>query len=208
MGGTVSWEEFLWCVDKLLEISKQFSDGWTVCGTKEVPGNAYLVKKLIASEDPEIECELSDNMEEPLDTLLEDDSVLVRTEVKVVTWEYHVLYSQSYSVPTLHFNAWRSDGQLLNLEEIWARVHKSYQGSLKEDRWSVLTQQEHPLLRRPFYMLHPCRTAEFLEGLKQKTSNILITWLSTFGPTVGLVLDPRYGQNLSSRDVRGHSLII
>ena len=196
MGGTVSWEEFLMCVTNFLKISDQLSDGWMLCGSTDVPGNAYLTKKSVVSEDTETQSELSHRLEEPLENLLEDESVLQRTPSEVITWEYHVLYNQSYSVPTLHFNAWRSDGRLLSLEDVWDRVHKCYQDSLQEDRWSVLTQQEHPLLRRPFYTLHPCRTAEFLECLKHKSSNILITWLSTFGPTVGLVLDAQYGRSV------------
>ncbi|KAJ9591104.1 hypothetical protein L9F63_002385, partial [Diploptera punctata] len=144
------------------------------------------------------ESKLCDTFEEPLDTFLEDKSMLENTVEERTTWEYHVMYNQSYSVPTLHFNAWRSDGALLSLEEVWGRALKCYRGSLEDDKWTVLTQQEHPILRRPFYTLHPCRTAEFLESLKEKSSNILITWLSTFGPVVGLLLDFQYGRSVAS----------
>ncbi|PSN37627.1 Ubiquitin-like-conjugating enzyme ATG10 [Blattella germanica] len=195
MAVTVTWEEFQRCMSNFLKISNSLSDGWVFQGNEDIPGGAYLLKKLVVEDKIEKQLDSSYSLEEPLEELLEDSSTLCKINVDTITWEYHIIYSQSYAVPTLYFNAWRNDGSLLNLEEIWTKMHKVYQDSL-EDRWSVLTQQEHPLLRRPFYMLHPCRTSEFLDCLKNRTSNIIITWLSTFGPTVGLTLNPEYGQSV------------
>ncbi|XP_022240807.1 ubiquitin-like-conjugating enzyme ATG10 isoform X2 [Limulus polyphemus] len=65
---------------------------------------------------------------------------------RLVTFEYHVIYSISYSVPVLYFTAWRQDGTPLSLEEVWDQVPRCYQEQLKQQRWSILTQQQLPLI--------------------------------------------------------------
>ncbi|XP_069669134.1 ubiquitin-like-conjugating enzyme ATG10 [Periplaneta americana] len=191
MPGSISLEEFLSCASQLTEISDSISDGWTH-KNKEVPEASYLMKRIVL---PDFE-DKSDTsaallpLEEPLDKALEDDNAIAAPQSRVLTWEYHVLYSASYAVPTLYFNVWKEDGSLLSLDQIWQRVQENFQ---QQDRWSVLTQQEHPILRRPFYMLHPCRTGEFLDNFKGKSANILVTWLSSVGPAVGMTLPAQYG---------------
>jgi ubiquitin-like-conjugating enzyme ATG10 len=199
MAGTVSLQEFHRCITELLTISDGLADGWTLLN-KETPEATYLMKKITVPD--------TDNnrhvdatalpLEEPLDDVLEDENAISGQKSGTLTWEYHVLYSHSYSVPTLYFNAWTSDGRLLSLEDMWRRLQDNFQDTLKEDRWSVLTQQEHPVMRRPFYLLHPCRTAEFLDSFQGKNSNIVITWLSSVGPIVGLTLAPWYGRTVST----------
>lgn len=199
MAGTISLQEFRRCVAQLLAISDQLADGWTF--NEETPEAAYLVKKLIVPDtDSKVDVSVTAlHLEEPLEDVLEDENAIAGQQIGMLTWEYHVLYSHSYSVPALYFNAWTSDGRLLSLESIWHHVHANFQSAVMEDRWSVLTQQEHPALRRPFYLLHPCRTAEFLDCFQGNSSNIVITWLSSVGPVVGLTLDPRYGQIVSTK---------
>jgi ubiquitin-like-conjugating enzyme ATG10 len=198
MAGNISLQEFQRCITQLLTISDQLADGWTL-HNKESPEAMYLVKKITFpdTENKSYENATALPLEEPLDSVLEDMSTVATPRRETYTWEYHVLFNQSYSVPTLYFNAWTSHGRLLSLEEMWSRVHVNFQHSIQEDKWSVLTQQEHPVLRRPFYMFHPCRTPEFLKCFEGKSSNIVITWLSTVGPAVGLTLAPKYGQSIS-----------
>lgn len=199
MAGCVSWQEFHRCITQFLTISDRLADGW-VLHNKEAPEAVYLVKKITvldAENKPDVDATLLP-LEEPLDDVLEDENVITRPTAGTLTWEYHVLYSHSYCVPTLYFNAWATDGRLLSLEDMWRRVHANFQHSLQEDRWSVLTQQEHPVLRRPFYMLHPCRTAQILGCFEGKSPNIVITWLSAMGPVIGLTLDPQYGEMTST----------
>jgi ubiquitin-like-conjugating enzyme ATG10 len=195
MAGCLTWEEFNRCITQLLTISDRYSDGWTL-RNKDAPEKTYLVKKVIIS-DTENKSDISAlvlPLEEPLDDVLEDVSGSRGPGGGMLTWEYHVLYSHSYSVPILYFNAWANDGRLLSLEDMWRHVHANFQDSLQENRWSVLTQQEHPVLRRPFYQLHPCHTAQFLGCFRGKSPNIVITWLSTVGPVVGLTLGPQYAE--------------
>lgn len=195
MAGCVTLEEFNWCITQLLTISDRLADGWTL-HNKDVPDETYLVKKIIISntDNKSDVSPLVLPLEEPLDDVLEDRNVITGPGGDMLTWEYHVLYSHSYSVPILYFNAWTNDGRLLSLEDMWRRVHANFQDSLQENRWSVLTQQEHPVLRRPFYLLHPCHTAHLLGCFQGKSPNIVITWLSTVGPVVGLTLAQQYAE--------------
>ncbi|KAK7862964.1 hypothetical protein R5R35_004915 [Gryllus longicercus] len=116
------------------------------------------------------------------------------TEEKTMFWEFHVLYSVSYCVPVLFFQVWDSDGKMVPLQELWRIVDTKFQGRLRQDKWSILTQQEHPLLRRPFYFLHPCGTESLLKILKPSW-NPLVSWLMTIGPSIGLNICPLYGQS-------------
>lgn len=121
--------------------------------------------------------------------------------------EYHILYSHSYEVPVLFFNVWHSDGSLMEPEEVQMLLPKGalnfhccncfynyflakdeVKGEVLKDRWSVLTQQEHPIFGTPWYWVHPCRTAQLMAPLKSHLHNYILTWISTLAPIVGLEL--------------------
>lgn len=116
----------------------------------------------------------------------------VVTPAIALRYEYHILYSSSYQIPVLYFRASTLEGRSLSLEEVWNNVHPNYQQRLLQGPWDTITQQEHPLLGQPFFMLHPCHTQEFmrpaLETAKaeDKLVNYIVTWLSLVGPVVGL----------------------
>ncbi|XP_029859533.1 ubiquitin-like-conjugating enzyme ATG10 isoform X3 [Aquila chrysaetos chrysaetos] len=119
---------------------------------------------------------------------------------EVIRYEYHVLYSSSYQVPVLYFRACFLDGRPLTLDEIWKSVHACYQAHLLEWPWDTITQQEHPLLGQPFFVLHPCRTSEFMSSIltssrkHDRHTNYIILWLSSVGPVVGLNLPLSYAK--------------
>lgn len=98
-----------------------------------------------------------------------------------------VAWSPSYRVPLLLLDARSIDGRPLKREEILADLHahgrpprmvaeaqphdaSDEQAQLASDgpdlseeaNWTFLTQTEHPLLGRPCFGLHPCRTAEWV----------------------------------------------
>lgn len=150
----MSWEEFLQDATKLLEVSDEILDDWSLRGDAAAFGQRYLAKREVR-EGPTL-------------------------------WEFHVLYSSSYAVPTLYLYACFSDGRPLSQEQVWAATR------LEGDVWSVLTQKEHPFLRRPFFQLHPCHTAELLRPFS--SGNLLVTWLSSIGPAVGLRLPLAYAR--------------
>ena len=104
-------------------------------------------------------------------------------------YDFHVVFSESYSVPVLYFNLSHLDGSLLSLDDIW------YLFSYKNDSnmYETITQQEHPLLHRPFFVLHPCHTEKLLGKLEdQSTKKKFLFWLSIYGQSIGLPLSMNY----------------
>ncbi|XP_043826625.1 ubiquitin-like-conjugating enzyme ATG10 isoform X2 [Dromiciops gliroides] len=139
-----------------------------------------------------------------------DDSEVLRPTVvsEVIRYEYHILYSCSYQVPVLYFRASFLDGRPLTLEEIWDGVHQFYKGRLLQEPWSTITQQEHPILGQPFFVLHPCKTSEFMTFLLKdsekdfRNMNYITSWLSIVGPVVGLNLPLSYAKAMSQHDIK------
>uniref|UniRef100_A0A8C9W892 Ubiquitin-like-conjugating enzyme ATG10 n=2 Tax=Scleropages formosus TaxID=113540 RepID=A0A8C9W892_SCLFO len=115
-----------------------------------------------------------------------------------IRYEYHVLYSSSYQTPVLYFRASALDGRPLSLEEMWDNVHPSYRRRLLHSPWDTITQQEHPCLGQPFFVLHPCRTWDFMSPILEAAQNecrklnYIVSWLSVVGPMVGLEIPLSY----------------
>lgn len=121
-------------------------------------------------------------MEEPYSRQTEVNKQLTQ----LVLFEYHILYSVSYEVPVLYFNATKSNGSCLDIETIWQNIPrvllppKYTQGqvattdtmntsSIEEHKMTghslfgdLITQVDHPFLAVPFFMLHPCGTRHLL----------------------------------------------
>lgn len=95
----------------------------------------------------------------------------------VYGFEYNVIYSESYEVPVMYFSVHKQDGSIAGLEEVLVNS--------TED--SVVSQVEHPVLFRPFYQVHPCKTRDFMKF--HHVSNYLIAWLSTIGTLIDLKFD-------------------
>ncbi|XP_062870368.1 ubiquitin-like-conjugating enzyme ATG10 [Trichomycterus rosablanca] len=140
---------------------------------------------------------------------LDDEAAEVHTlcdDQIIMHYEYHVLYSCSYQVPVLYFRASTLDGQLLSLEEIWNNIHPNYKQRLLLEPYATLTQQEHPFLGQPFFMLHPCRTKEFMRPIlemalaENRKINYIVTWLSIVGPVVGLDVPCTYNRGVTAHD--------
>eukprot|EP00111_Clytia_hemisphaerica_P018630 TCONS_00055077-protein len=114
-----------------------------------------------------------------------------------IKMEHHVVYSDNYSVPVLYFNGSYQDGRPITLQEVWNSIPEHYQHAMR-DKWSFITQQEHPYLQRPFFQVHPCHTETMLKTLlpeKSKCENTLLMWLSAIAPIVHLELSMHYFTN-------------
>lgn len=134
----------------------------------------------------------------------EDDGVSSVSEgsSQVLQYEYHILFSCSYSTPVLYFRAFTLEGRSLSLEEVWSSVHPNFRVRLQKSPLNTLSLQEHPLLGQPFFMLHPCRTEEFIGPVlhaaqdQHRPVNYVLSWLSVVGPLVGLDVPLKYFTHL------------
>lgn len=114
------------------------------------------------------------------------------------SFELHIVFSSTYQVPVFYFNGYSSDGKLLGIDEIMSRLrpaHHQWEAQRSQELWPMISQEEHPVLGLPFYFLHPCATATLLGQLRRRNrtsgSGYLVSWLSIYGPLIGLKLDFR-----------------
>ncbi|XP_008801216.1 ubiquitin-like-conjugating enzyme ATG10 isoform X2 [Phoenix dactylifera] len=109
-------------------------------------------------------------------------------------YDFHIVYSFSYRVPVLYFRGYRCDGHPLLLCDIERDLPPYSLKIQNESKWTFMTQEEHPYLRRPWYTLHPCGTSDWMKlllggDLPSKSPDMLhylSAWLSVVGQTVGL----------------------
>ncbi|KAG2183741.1 hypothetical protein INT43_006752, partial [Umbelopsis isabellina] len=144
--------------------------------------------------------EVDDNLE--IDHGISDGATLDLPEITTLQIEYHVVYSSSYQVPVLYFNAYYSNGSVLTRDELDKFViNPSYREPLKSStlmQQGSISQQEHPILGLPFYYIHPCDTASLMAQVDISDINCYImSWLSFFGPLVGLYLPSKFGSEMS-----------
>ncbi|XP_013098082.2 ubiquitin-like-conjugating enzyme ATG10 [Stomoxys calcitrans] len=119
--------------------------------------------------------------------------ISVSTTNDLLQIEYHIVYSVSYQVPIMYFQAHYSDGKMIKLDDAWQIFHSNRNSQYsREDMLGILTQMEHPILFKPYMCLHPCRTAEIL-AQTPLSKNRLLTFVSVMGPYLQLNLDNRYG---------------
>lgn len=84
---------------------------------------------------------------------------------QLLTLTCHVAYHPSYRVPVLYFEAVGPNGVPLGLGAVLSALPQLRQAAASGKPHTVVTQEEHPLLRRPFYMLHPCQTEAIMQLL-------------------------------------------
>ncbi|XP_061401768.1 ubiquitin-like-conjugating enzyme ATG10 [Musca vetustissima] len=163
----LTWSEFCKESQEFLEMSKKLNDTWSWEEKNSNEGQSYLKYKQ----------KISDPLSQDL-----------------IQLEYHIVYSISYQVPIMYFQAHYSDGKMLTLDNVWQLFQFQQKDSQysREDMLSILTQMEHPILFKPYMCLHPCRTAEVLEQTPTSKNRIL-TFISVMGPYLKLDLDNTYG---------------
>nr|CAI5829328.1 unnamed protein product [Callosobruchus analis] len=147
-------------------------DGWQLEQNEGFENGKYIIKK----EQKVLQSEQEDT-----------------TDV-VFTFEYHVAFNISYGVPVLCFNVWKQDGTILTIEEFW-KTNKRFEDSSMYD---TLTQMDHPVLRRPFLTLHPCKTHEVMEPFLERRYNSISKHHLYF-------LTSRFAFQQESRGILAHS---
>nr|AWV66682.1 ubiquitin-like--conjugating enzyme ATG10 [Brachionus koreanus] len=116
---------------------------------------------------------------------------------EIITLIYHIIYSESFSVPVLYINIFKSNGSVFKYDEIYKFF------SLKEldsdqEPILILTQQEHPILFKPFYYMHPCMTSHWMNQTKlgsDESFNFTLKWLSFVFSALRIPIDIKYALN-------------
>ncbi|KAG0281101.1 E2-like conjugating enzyme atg10 [Linnemannia exigua] len=123
---------------------------------------------------------------------------------------YHIVFSPSYQVPVLYFNAYRPDGAAISLEDIYdSLVPEEWRGAIRNAGLNGgISQQDHPVLNTPYFYMHPCETVSLMETILQNQNgssnsivtgakkdvgsitsvleNYIMTWLSFTGQAIGV----------------------
>lgn len=116
-----------------------------------------------------------------------------------------MIYSESYNVPVLYLNAFQANGKQLNPSE-FKQIFMDYEQIKKDTSQerqmlvNLLSQQEHPILFKPFYFIHPCKTSEWMkltELTKQVDgANYTLKWLSFIFFALNIEFDVRFGKKI------------
>ncbi|XP_011869871.1 PREDICTED: ubiquitin-like-conjugating enzyme ATG10 [Vollenhovia emeryi] len=190
--GTVTWEEFLENAERFLVVSDKISDGWELRGDKDVPGQAYLVRRakcFVPSDSTAGEDEAcGDDADEFHVKLREDPHEAPSASERPLVVEHHVLWSLSYGVPVLFFNGWKSDFPGIN--PVSVNEAQTVHGA--KLNYTELSQAIHPVVGTPFLQLHPCLSQELLRVMS-RSKNRLVSWLSCVAPAaLNLKVHPEY----------------
>ncbi|KAG0618998.1 hypothetical protein M758_4G108300 [Ceratodon purpureus] len=96
-------------------------------------------------------------------------------------YTYHVVYNESYRVPMLFLQGRLQDGRPLQWDSVLRDLPVGSQHVSDQSRWTFLTQEDHPLLHRPWFALHPCGTSEIMRlvfsdfFLQGKKDNVFVS---------------------------------
>ncbi|XP_018344705.1 PREDICTED: ubiquitin-like-conjugating enzyme ATG10 isoform X1 [Trachymyrmex septentrionalis] len=192
--GTITWEEFLENAERFLVISDKISDGWDLHGDKDIPGQAYLVRRakyFVPSDATARKDCLTDDDNDTQEfhvRFRQDPHEAVSTSETPFIIEHHILWSISYSVPVLFFNGWKSDFPGINPVSVnEAQTVHGYKLNYTE-----LSQAIHPIVGTPFLQLHPCLSQGLLQTMS-KSKNKLVSWLSCVASAaLNLKIHPEY----------------
>ncbi|XP_063995423.1 ubiquitin-like-conjugating enzyme ATG10 [Diachasmimorpha longicaudata] len=179
--GTLTWEEFILNAKSLVRVSNEISDSWELRGDEEVPGQAYLCRSVKTFVSSDLAAALGgENRRENLGNLddVDDPFEAKRVEDSPMCVEHHILWSMSYGVPVLYFNAWISDFPGVNAVTVESIQNLAQQGV----GYNELSQAVHPILGTIFLQFHPCLSRELIQNTS-KSNNKLISWLSTVAPS-------------------------
>jgi ubiquitin-like-conjugating enzyme ATG10 len=163
--------------------------------------NIYIEKEIQQKQSNQsnqseatVQAEQDDNESDTVNTHSQD----------ILTTSLNVIYSDSFNVPILYLNVYKSNGKCLSYEELYKFLsipcclneRESNELSIKRNELVdlYLTQQEHPVKGKPFFFLHPCRTGEWMAqtAIKKEETNYSLRWMSFIFSQIGIKMDIKY----------------
>lgn len=112
----------------------------------------------------------------------------------IYTIIYHIIYSESYAVPVLFLNMFKSNGCISKYDEVYSYFNINKLNT-DGDTNLILTQQEHPIIFKPFYFVHPCKTSSWMNETsigENPNLNFTLKWLSFVFSALKIPLDIKY----------------
>lgn len=93
-----------------------------------------------------------------------------------------------------------TDGTLLMWKEIMADLPEASRelAGVDAGRWTFITQQEHPVLRTPWFSLHPCETAALMRLLLSADVSPAFADVSMFAEGSSDAVDTRVDADISA----------
>lgn len=167
----LSRDQFNRQIEQIQEVSSRLNDSWEIVNANnQIEEDKYLVKK---------RCK-------------------VELEKELYNLDVHVCYHISYGTPLLAFDVTDSSGQsVYDYDVVWRifrKINKIPCNMTDMDMKTILTQMDHPSIRRPpIWCFHPCHTSELLENMSESKNQVL-TFLTAIGPALGLEFQLEYGQ--------------
>ncbi|KAF2280672.1 uncharacterized protein EI97DRAFT_5285 [Westerdykella ornata] len=109
--------------------------------------------------------------------------------------QYDILFSPTYSLPTLYFTLVSPNPTLCipSLEVLYTHLipPSSRSQTLAVGVMGGVTITDHPVTNKPVYFIHPCQTAAVLKasvkrGMRVSPVDYLVLWVGAMGACVGL----------------------
>lgn len=179
-------EDFNKNINEIFEKSKLIGDSWKLLKASNNQDALFYLERI------EQKCIKPSKQDE---TKAQD---LESTRSEIYTFVYHVIFSDSYSVPVLYLNVYKSNGSSLNYDELYSYFNLN--SKLNDAYDLVITQQEHPILFKPFYFVHPCKTADWMiatnPNQNESILNYTLKWMSFVFASFNINLDVKYGLTL------------
>ncbi|XP_022192637.2 ubiquitin-like-conjugating enzyme ATG10 [Nilaparvata lugens] len=172
-------------VHHFVSASDALKDDWFV----EKHYNAHCAEELILRKKVTICKENNVSGESSGEEDLEDDGVFSdECGTDILTWDYQIIFSESFCAPILYFNVSDSSGRPVSLDGLQVETKSNF---------GVISQQMHPIFNFPFYYVHPCDMASnssWFKLAKESGTNALVTWLSTVASIVNLTIPEQYSR--------------
>ena len=116
--------------------------------------------RLAVASEPQQQQQQHDH---PVIYLEKSEQRFVSSSNSLLAFTFHIVYSEAFGVPVLYLNVSSASGRTLVNKQLYDALGLLSSATPSDSADSlILTQQEHPILFRPFYFVHPCKTAEWM----------------------------------------------